>query len=94
MDSYDFVSCLKLIRVLRLGKLISYLNESEDFKLQLRLFKLIFFFLVYLHVTTCVWYIVNIIYDSEWVPIQWELMYQVHSTEHIRRTFYNEPWQH
>ena len=33
MDAYDFISCLKLIRVLRLGKLISYLNESDDFKL-------------------------------------------------------------
>ena len=33
MDAYEFISCLKLIRVLRLGKLISYLNESDEFKL-------------------------------------------------------------
>lgn len=69
MDAYEFISCLKLIRVLRLGKLISYLNESDEFKLQLRLFKLIFFFLLYCHISACLWYIVNRYNDKEWIPL-------------------------
>ena len=69
MDGFDFISCLKLVRVLRLGKLISYLNESDDFKLQLRLFKLIFFFLLYIHITSCTWHIMNVYYGSEWEPL-------------------------
>ena len=64
MDSYDLISCLKLVRVLRLGKLINYLNESDDFKLQLRLFKLCFFFLLYCHISACVWYMANVYNDK------------------------------
>ena len=30
---YNVISCLKLVRVLRLGRLINYCNESDDFKL-------------------------------------------------------------
>ena len=32
-NTYNLIACLKLIRVLRLGRLINYLNESDDFKL-------------------------------------------------------------
>ena len=64
MDSYDLISCLKLVRVLRLGKLINYLNESDDFKLQLRLSKLCFFFLLYCHISACVWYMANVYNDK------------------------------
>ena len=52
------ISCLKLIRILRLGRLINYLNSSDDFKLQLRLFKLCFMLFLYIHVTACIWYFV------------------------------------
>ena len=38
MDTYSLIACLKLIRVLRLGKLINYLNEAEDFKVQIRIY--------------------------------------------------------
>ena len=31
--SFRVFSCMKLIRILRLGRLINYLNESNDFKL-------------------------------------------------------------
>ena len=52
------ISCLKLIRILRLGRLINYLNSSDDFKLQLRLCKLCFMLALYIHVTACIWYFV------------------------------------
>jgi len=31
-EKYQIISCLKLFRVLRLGRLINYLNSSDDFK--------------------------------------------------------------
>ena len=67
-NTYNLISCLKLIRVLRLGKLINYLNESDDFKLQLRLLKLCFFFLLYCHISACIWYMINTTYEDEWTP--------------------------
>jgi hypothetical protein len=40
---------LKLIRIVRLSKIIAYLNVKEDFKLILKLIKLVFFLMMYLH---------------------------------------------
>ena len=58
LKKFTVISCLKLIRILRLGRLINYLNESDDFKLQLRLFKLCFMLLLYIHITACTWFFV------------------------------------
>ena len=55
---FVMLSCLKLIRILRLSRLIDYLNQSDDFKLQLKLAKMCFFVLVYLHFTTCLWFLI------------------------------------
>ena len=40
---------LKLVRIARLSKIIAYLNVKEDFKLILKLAKLVFFLMMYLH---------------------------------------------
>jgi hypothetical protein len=48
---------LKLVRVLRLNRIITYLNVKEDLKLGLKLAKLIFFLVMYLHCLGCLWYI-------------------------------------
>lgn len=40
---------LKLVRVLRLSRLITYLNLKNDVKMSLKLLKLIFFLILYLH---------------------------------------------
>lgn len=45
----DFVGMLKLIRVLRLSRLITYLNLKNELKMSLKLAKLIFFLVLYLH---------------------------------------------
>lgn len=45
----DFIGMLKLIRVLRLSRLITYLNLKNELKMSLKLIKLIFFLVLYLH---------------------------------------------
>eukprot|EP00347_Sterkiella_histriomuscorum_P003990 403362169 len=58
---------LKLVRVLRLNRIITYMNVKQDTKMTLKLIKLIFFLLMYIHLTGCAWfYLVN--YQQTWVP--------------------------
>ena len=51
-------SCLKLIRILRINRLLIYLNSSVDIKHTIRLIKMCFFLLLYLHFTACIWYFI------------------------------------
>lgn len=43
------ISLLKLVRVLRLNKIISIMKVANEIKLSLKLMKLIFFLIMYLH---------------------------------------------
>jgi hyperpolarization activated cyclic nucleotide-gated potassium channel 2 len=43
------LSMLKIVRILRFTKIISYLNATEDVKLSLKLFKMIFYLIIYIH---------------------------------------------
>lgn len=47
---------MKIVRVLRLSRLITYLNSSDDIKLSLRLIQTIFLIFLYVHITACLWY--------------------------------------
>lgn len=58
---------IKLIRVLRLGRIITYMNSTDDVKLSLKLFKLFFFLIMYLHCQGCAWYYV-VSLDKVWEP--------------------------
>ena len=58
---------LKLARVLRLGKIITYLNLKDDVKMSLKLGKLIFFLIIYIHINGCIWYMI-VSSDKIWVP--------------------------
>lgn len=58
---------LKLIRIARLGRIIAYMNVKEDFKLLLKLTKLIFFLIMYLHLLGCTWYFI-VKQDPDWIP--------------------------
>lgn len=49
-------SILKMIRILRFFKVISYLNTTSSVKLSLKLVKLIFYLFVYLHLQACAWF--------------------------------------
>lgn len=58
---------LKLVRVLRLSRLITYLNLKSDVKMSLKLLKLIFFLILYIHCLGCVWFII-VKQDQDWIP--------------------------
>lgn len=45
----ELFSTLKLFRVMRLSKIIAYMNTTDDIKLSLKLFKMLFFLVMYLH---------------------------------------------
>lgn len=55
-NKLQLTSMLKLLRVLRLGRIINYMNSTDDIKLSLKLFKMIFFLIMYLHCVGCAWY--------------------------------------
>ncbi len=49
---------LKLVRVLRLSRIITYLRSKEEIKALLKLIKLIFYLMLYLHCFACAWWLV------------------------------------
>lgn len=60
---------MKIIRVLRLSRLITYLNSAEDIKLSLRLIQTIFLIFLYIHITACLWFMI-IKSQRNWEPSQ------------------------
>jgi len=58
---------MKLIRLLRLGRMITYLNFTQQVKIGFRVFLLIFMYLLTAHWIACIsFYIVSL--DEDWVP--------------------------
>lgn len=57
----------KLIRLARLSKVITYLNFQSNVKMSLRLGKLIFLLILYLHLVCCFWFYL-VAEDKIWVP--------------------------
>ena len=68
-QKFILLSMLKLFRVLRLGRIITYMNETDDVKLSLRLFKVCFFLILYIHCTACLWFYIASL-EKLWVPGQ------------------------
>ena len=64
---YELFGILKLGRVLRLNKIIQFLNVEEDVKATIKLMKMIFFLIIYMHFFACVWWII-VKEDQIWVP--------------------------
>ena len=60
---------MKIIRVLRLNRLINFMTTSQDIKLSLRLVQSIFLILLYIHISSCIWYF-QIQQDVDWQPGQ------------------------
>ena len=67
-DKLKLVSILKLARIFRFTRIISFLNATEDFKLSLKLFKLVFYLVIYLHLQACAWYFYTK-QDKVWFPL-------------------------
>jgi len=53
---FKLFGCLKLIRVVRLNRIIRDMNAQSHIKVVLKLVKLTFFLLLYVHIQSCVWY--------------------------------------
>ena len=69
----SLLSLLKLFRVLRIFKIISYMNASESIKYSLKIFKMLFYLIMYVHCQACAWfYITNI--DQTWHSLEYYLM--------------------
>lgn len=58
---------LKFGRILRLNKIIQYLNVTEDVKASMKLTKIIFFLVIYIHVFACLWWFI-VVKDKKWIP--------------------------
>jgi hypothetical protein len=70
-------SILKIFRILRLQKLITYMNTTDDMKHSLRLVKLCFLLVLYVHVIGCVYIYLNSLVpdpDHKWKPPQYQHM--------------------
>jgi hypothetical protein len=57
---------MKLVRLLRLGRIITYLKFKQDIKIGFRIFQLLFMLLLIVHWVACIWYL--IIADDYWIP--------------------------
>ena len=66
-EAFNLFGILKLGRLLKLKKIISYLKVTAETKQIFNLMKLIFFLVIYIHCFACIWwYIVKI--DKLWIP--------------------------
>ena len=61
------IGLLKLVRVLRLSRLITFMNLKDDIKMSLKLVKLIFFLVLYLHMIACLWFFI-VKQNETWFP--------------------------
>ena len=52
-----FFGMLKLVRLMRLGRMVSFLKANKSFKLGIILVQLLFILLLVLHWIACLWYL-------------------------------------
>ena len=78
--TFKLFGALKLVRVLRLSRIIGHNKSSAEFKAFLKLNKLVFFLLIYLHVFGCLWWML-VASEENWLPPieyrdhEWYLLY-------------------
>jgi len=58
---------LKLVRLLRLGRMITYLKANRSFKFGAKLIQLLFMLILVIHWIACLWYAVTL-QDISWFP--------------------------
>ena len=63
----ELFGILKLGRILRLNKIIQFLNVDEDTKASMKLTKMIFFLVIYIHLFACTWWLL-VKWDETWIP--------------------------
>lgn len=65
--SFQIFGLLKLVRLLRLGRIITYMKFKQGLKIGFRIFQLLFFLLLLVHWIGCLWYMLVSTRDS-WIP--------------------------
>lgn len=55
-EKLRILQVFKLSRILRFFKVIAFLNTTENVKLSLKVFKLIFYLVIYIHLQACAWF--------------------------------------
>lgn len=82
---FKMLGALKLVRILRLKRIMTYLRINEETKAFLNLIKLIFYLIIYVHCFACIWWMIvssaNTL-EMMWVPVfyfgapdNWRLVY-------------------
>lgn len=85
VESLSFLGLLKLGRLLRINKIIQFLNTSRDFKAGAQLINLICFLVIYLHWYACIlWFAVKD--DQIWTPY-----YLQEDVPHAIKFLYHDP---
>ena len=64
---FKMFSLLKLMRILRLSRILMYMNLKDNAKMSLKLAKLLFFIIMYLHLQGWAWYII-VKTNETWIP--------------------------
>ena len=64
---FKLFGLLKVVRVTRISRIINLMNVKADFKMILRLTNLVYFLLLYIHFSACIWWYT--IKDTKiWIP--------------------------
>lgn len=56
-EQFRLITLVKVIRLLRLSKILMFMQTSKHIKLKLKLVQLFFVFLAYLHIIACLWFL-------------------------------------
>ena len=64
---FKMFSLFKLMRVLRLSRIVMYMNLKDNAKMSLKLVKLLFFIIMYLHWQGWAWYMIVKVNET-WIP--------------------------
>lgn len=67
----ELISLIKFVRVLRLYRMINYMNQSDGVKVSLKLIQVLLLLLVWVHLVACVWFYVITIEDQEDDSVRW-----------------------
>jgi hypothetical protein len=67
-EKLDLFQIIKINRVLKFTRVISFINATENVKLTLRLFKLILYLMIYIHWQACAWFYYTK-QDRMWYPV-------------------------
>ena len=62
-----FLGMIKMVRLLRLGRMISFLKKNQKLKLSMKVFQLVFLLTLCAHWINCFWQFV-VSMDREWFP--------------------------